>query len=143
MLLSKPVSYALRALTCLAHHRGKGVLLSSRIAAEQSIPGPFLVKILGALTTAGIVSSIRGPGGGFKLAKETEKISLYDVHTVFEGVALAEECLIGLGKCGEIPNCPVHQHWKEPKQVVNEFLKSTTIADLLNGEGKAKRPAKR
>jgi len=142
MLLSKPVSYAVRALTYLAHERHEGAMLSSKIAELQSIPAPFLAKILGALTTAGIVTSVRGPGGGFRLAKDPAQISLYDVHVVFEGVTLTEECLLGHGKCSDATKCAVHRMWKGPKLALMSFLEETTIADLAGSEPVSKRSGK-
>lgn len=130
MLLSKPTSYAVRALTCLAIYRNEGPILSTRIAREQSIPAQFLIKILGTLTTAGLVRSTRGPGGGFELAVDPRGISLLDVLNIFEGVTLTEVCLLGLGECSDTTACPVHHRWKTQKLEVMGFLRQTNIAEL-------------
>ncbi|MBI5058805.1 Rrf2 family transcriptional regulator [candidate division KSB1 bacterium] len=130
MLLSKPTSYAIRALTCLATYRHEGPILSTRIASEQSIPAQFLIKILGTLTTAGLVRSTRGPGGGFELAVDPRTISLLDVLNIFEGVALTDECLLGLGRCSDNDSCPVHHRWKTQKLEVMGFLRQTNVAEL-------------
>jgi len=130
MLLSKPVCYAIRALTCLATYRNEGPILSTRIAREQKIPAQFLIKILGLLTTAGLVRSTRGPGGGFQLAVDPRTINLLDVVNIFEGVALAEECLLGLGKCDDSAACAVHHRWKSRKLEIMGFLRQTNIGEL-------------
>jgi Rrf2 family protein len=130
MLLSKPTSYAIRALTCLAVYREEGAILSSRIAEEWSIPAQFLIKIMGTLTTAGLVHSTRGPGGGFSLAADPASITLLRVLNLFEGVGLTEECLLGLGKCSDVTACAVHYRWKSPKSELMNFLSQTTIAEL-------------
>jgi Rrf2 family protein len=130
MNFSKPVTYAVRALIHLAREGGKGPVLSSVIAHDQSLPAPYLIKVLGTLNAHGMVTAARGRGGGFTLAKDSKKISLYDVFTLFEGLALTQDCLLGLGKCGEVCHCPVHVRWEPPKGHMENFLRTTTIADL-------------
>lgn len=143
MFLSKPVSYAVRALTYLAQHPDAGPHGSATIAEAQSIPAPFLTKILRLLTTAGFIASVRGPGGGFALVKAPEQISLLDVHSVFEGVALTDNCLLGHGKCADSTPCAVHDLWREPKKAMLAFLESTTIADLAGVTDRPKRRSKK
>ena len=130
MNFSKPVTYAIRSLIHLACEGRKGPVLSATIAKEESLPAPYLIKVLGILTTHGMVKAVRGRGGGFTLAKDPAEISLYDIFVLFEGLALTEDCLLGLGKCGEVDHCPVHDKWEHPKGVMEEFLKTTTIKEL-------------
>jgi Rrf2 family transcriptional regulator, iron-sulfur cluster assembly transcription factor len=131
MIFSKPVSYSIQALIYLAKNQNDGPVLTSRIAADGKLPAPFLSKILGNLTTAGYVEATRGPGGGFNLAVDPKTISLFDIYVLYEGFQLTQECLLGLGKCGGDTACAVHQRWKEPKRHYMEFLRETTIADLV------------
>jgi Rrf2 family protein len=130
MNFSKPVSYAIRALICLARERKNEPVLSSKIAQSESLPAPYLIKVLGMLNTAGMIVATRGRGGGFALAISPKKICLYDIFVLFEGLSLTQDCLLGLGKCGEVCNCPVHDRWEVPKSQLEKFLKKTTIADL-------------
>lgn len=132
MNFSKPVSYAIRSLIHLARHGGKGPILSSTIAQAESLPAPYLIKVLGVLTTHGIVKASRGRGGGFTLAKPASEINFYDVFILFEGLALTQDCLLGLGKCGEVGHCPVHEKWEAPKGHMEAFMKNTTIEELAN-----------
>ncbi len=142
MLLSKPVGYAVRALVHLAQHQDDGPQLNARIAEEQAIPGPFLIKILSSLTTAGYVSSVRGPGGGFTLRRDPATIRLLDVLNVFEGFGLTEECLLGNGICSDETPCHVHRFWTAPKAELMEFLESTTIHHLAFTESKSRKTVK-
>ena len=130
MNFSKPVTYAIRALTHLARAGNKSPVLSSTIAHEESLPAPYLIKVMGTLTTNGMVVATRGRGGGFSLAVSPQKINLYDIFILFEGLSLTRDCLLGLGTCGEVEHCPVHARWGEPKGHVENFLRTTTIADL-------------
>jgi Rrf2 family protein len=130
MNFSKPVTYAIRSLIHLAREGSKGPVLSSRIAEEESLPAPYLIKVLGILTTHGMVKASRGRGGGFSLAKHPSEINLYDIFVLFEGLSLTQDCLLGLGKCGDVEHCPVHQKWEQPKGQMEAFLKTTTIDEL-------------
>jgi Rrf2 family protein len=130
MNFSKPVAYAIRALTHLARSGEKRPVLSGAIAREESLPAPYLIKVLGTLAANGMVTATRGRGGGFILAMNPKKISLYDIFILFEGLALTRDCLLGLGKCGDNANCPVHERWENPKGHMEKFMRTTTIADL-------------
>ncbi|NUO18889.1 Rrf2 family transcriptional regulator [bacterium] len=130
MIFSRPTSYAVRALVYLAHHYGRGPVLGSDIAKGENLPAPFLAKLMRELTSSGIVKASRGPGGGFVLGRDPRQISLWDVFTQYDGLALSGECLLGCGTCSEDNSCYVHAEWAEPKAVLKSFLKRTSIADL-------------
>jgi Rrf2 family protein len=130
MIFSKAWGYAVRALLYLAEHKEQGPVLSSVIAEEESIPGPFLVKILGTLAGAGIVESTRGRGGGFILRADPENIALYDISVLLENPAGSGNCILGYGDCIGDDSCPIHEHWVEPRKQIDNFLANTTLADL-------------
>ncbi|MCB1060143.1 MAG: Rrf2 family transcriptional regulator [Calditrichaeota bacterium] len=82
------------------------------------------------LSSNGFVNSSKGPGGGFTLLRKPEEIALYDVFILFDGLTLAQDCILGHGVCSDETACCVHQLWKTKKAEVESFLKITTIADL-------------
>jgi Rrf2 family transcriptional regulator, iron-sulfur cluster assembly transcription factor len=131
MLFSKPWTYAIRALLYLAEHRKEGPILSSQIADAENIPASYLVKILGTLNGTRIISSTRGPGGGYSLLKNPESIRLLDIVTPFESVDLFDNCILGLGHCSDNDQCPVHKRWKDTKLQLIQFLEETTLADVM------------
>jgi Rrf2 family iron-sulfur cluster assembly transcriptional regulator len=131
MIFSKPTSYAVRALVHLAQNRNKGAILATDIATAETLPAPFLSKLLRELSANNVVMAVRGPGGGFLLNKDPAEISLYDVFMLYDGLTLSNECLLGHGACSDETACCVHMHWKPTKRIVEEFLKATTIADLV------------
>ncbi len=130
MIFSKQTSYAVRALVYLAQNNSKGAVLATVIAKAENLPAPFLSKLLGELSANGVVTGARGPGGGFTLAKDPEDISLYDIFLLYDGLTLAKDCLLGCGVCSDETACCIHEHWKNNKAAIEQFLKSTTIADL-------------
>ncbi|MCB9357807.1 MAG: Rrf2 family transcriptional regulator [Calditrichaeota bacterium] len=131
MLLSRPTTYAIRAVLCLARQNSDEPLLAPSIAKAEQLPASFLSKLLRTLSEAGILHSSRGPGGGFRLAKAANEINLQSISVLFDGLALANECLLGYGKCEDSTPCPIHKLWGPRKSEVEEFLTGTTIADLL------------
>lgn len=140
MLLSRPTTYAIRALLHIARQNSDRPLLAPSIAESERLPSSFLSKLLRTLSEAGILTSSRGPGGGFRLARPADKISLQDVSVLFDGLSLANECLLGYGKCMDQTPCPVHKIWGPRKENVQEFLASTTIAELLALESRRTAP---
>jgi Rrf2 family protein len=130
MFFSKSWNYAIRALIYLAEHRDEGQILSSDIAKEESIPGPFLVKILGTLATANIVISTRGRNGGFRLKQEPDQITLMDIARIFDFFQGSSKCLLGYGACERDETCPIHKHWAEPERLIKEFLENTTLEKI-------------
>lgn len=131
MLLSRPTTYAVRALLYLAKQDASVPVLSPTIAKEEHLPAPFLAKLLRTLAEARILTSNRGPGGGYRLAKSPDEISLQDVAVLFDGLSLANECLLGYGPCSSTTPCPVHSLWGPRKEYMQNFLATTTIAGLL------------
>jgi len=123
-----------RALLYLAQQDPSMPVLAPTIAAAERLPAPFLAKLLRTLSEAKILSSSRGPGGGYKLAKSPDEITLNEVAILFEGLALAHECLLGYGVCSDDTPCPVHKVWGPRKTYMQDFMCQTTIGALLRLE---------
>lgn len=130
MIFSKQTSYAVRALVFLAQYDSPGAVHATAIAEAENLPAPFLSKLLRELSARGVITGARGPGGGFTLAKSPKDISLYDISLLYDGLTLAQDCLLGCGVCSDETACCIHKHWKQTKSAIEQFLKSTSIADL-------------
>jgi len=130
MFFSKAWNYSIRALIYLAEHRDEGTILSSVIAKEEALPGPFLAKILGTLASANIVESTRGPKGGFILKADPENVNLLIIAKLFEHFETSGKCLLGYGACERGAPCPIHEFWAEPEQQIIKFLENTTLAKI-------------
>jgi Rrf2 family protein len=85
MKLTQATVYAAHALTYLASHEGDRPLASHLIARASGIPELFLLKVLKSLVQAGLLHSMRGPNGGYRLARKPKDISLLEVMEALEG----------------------------------------------------------
>lgn len=101
---------AIAAMSAVAEHHPSGkALTSSDIARLRNLSQPLVAKVMTALTLAGYIIGTRGPGGGYRLAKNPDTIRIYDIVSVFEGVEGELECPFGPGYCGHHPPCPMHE----------------------------------
>ena len=130
LLFSRSCEYALQAVLYLAQEsQGKPVVLQE-ISTALNIPYHFLSKVLQVLTRDGIVSSYKGPNGGFALGRAASEISLVDIVRAIDGEAFLEGCVLGFSSCSEESPCPVHHSWKQAKEIMHEMLRDKTIAEL-------------
>ena len=129
MLLSQTTEYAVRAVVFIAA-RHPPTVRASELAETLELPRNYLCKTLGALARAGILASTRGPNGGFRLRRAPSAITLSDVTRAFVPSS-PRRCLLGLGPCGQNPDCPVHHRWLPSAQSIDRFFHSTTIGDLV------------
>lgn len=129
MIYSKPCEYAIRALVFLARFPG-GAAQGTVIAEGENLPAPVLGKVLQELVRKGLLESRRGPGGGFRLARKPQLITLRDVVAAIDGLNQFAECAVGLEGCSDESPCPVHDTWKALRSRLMNYLEVTTLADM-------------
>ena len=132
MLYSKPCEYAIRALSYLALSPDRGSAQGQEIASSENIPAPVLGKILQALVRKGLLESRKGPGGGFRLARRPELITLRDVVAAVDGLDHFLECAVGLERCADDAPCPLHDSWKGLRTQVMNYLETTSLAEMAS-----------
>lgn len=130
MQLSQTAEYALRTMACLARNEGRGPLRAKDIAPVTGIPLPFLSKILRRLTTAGLLTSARGHGGGFALARPAEEIIFAEVLRAVDCEPVANHCVFGWAECDESDPCPLHSQWVDLKRAIDSWAQNRTLADI-------------
>lgn len=129
MLFSTATGYALRALAAMPEDGSYS--LAKDLAAHLGLPGPYLAKILQTLAQEGILNSVRGPRGGFKLARSAHKVTVGEVVSVLDGMEAMSGCVMGFINCdGREKPCPLHHAWCEVKNHLEETLSMVTIRDL-------------
>ena len=128
--------YGLRALTLLAseHDLNKPMQIHA-IASRQQIPEDYLRQLLLQLRTAGLVKSVRGPHGGYLLAKAPTDISMSEVLRVLEGAPDEMTCRYAKGEvsepCALYAGCAMRQRWDNATTALAAVLEETMISDLV------------
>ena len=129
-MLSKSGVHAVRALVVLAGLPAGEYRGASAIAGETGAPRNYLGKLLQLLSRRGVVESQKGLGGGFRLAKSPDDISLFDVIDALEDTARWNECILGNPACSDGRPCAVHDRWGPVRDSYLRLLKQTRIIDL-------------
>jgi Rrf2 family protein len=129
-VLSKSGVHAVRALVVLAElplgeYRG-----AVSIAGQTGAPRNYLGKLLQLLSRHALVESQKGLGGGFRLARAPEQISLFDVIDAIEDTSRWNDCILGNPSCSDGNPCSVHDRWGPVRESYLGLMKKTTIADL-------------
>lgn len=133
MRLSATDIYALQALGYLATQQEETWVASEDISQATGVARPYLVRILAALTTNGIVSSKKGVGGGYRLSRAAEEINLRDVMRAIDGPVAPLSCisLKWHQPCVEEPRCHARSSiWRRLRDAVLAVLAEFTVADL-------------
>ena len=143
MIYSKACEYAIRALTYLARTEDGQPAQAQEIARVEKLPLPVLGKILQELVRKGILGSRRGPGGGFRLARRANLITLRDVVAAMDGLDHFHTCAAGLPMCGDDAPCPLHDSWKIIRTQILKDLETTTVAQMAQAVARKKERARR
>lgn len=128
-MISQTAEYALRAVAQLCS-RPDEAQTTQQIADATRVPLPYLSKVLQALTRAGLIRSVRGLHGGFKLLQEPETLSVYDVIQAVDPLQRILTCPLGLEVHGT-HLCPLHRRLDDAFLQVEQAFRESTIADLL------------
>jgi Rrf2 family iron-sulfur cluster assembly transcriptional regulator len=134
MQLSTKGRYAVMALTDLAGRGDGRAICLADIAEKQQISRPYLEQLFARLRRRGLVTSVRGPGGGYRLARPPSEVSIADV------VLAADESLRATRCGGKGPGCMrggarclTHDLWEETGRQIESYLASVSLADVLAG----------
>jgi Rrf2 family protein len=128
-MISQTVEYALRAVVHLASS-SPSPRTTDQIATATRVPKAYLSKVLQRLTSAGVVHSQRGIGGGMTLAKPPSELTILEVVTAVEPIGRIRTCPLGLAAHG-VNLCPLHRRLDDALATVEEAFRSTTLAEVL------------
>lgn len=129
MILSKSCEYAIQAMLYLVSHKNEIVGLKE-IAEDLEIPQYFLSKIMQVLVKRGLISSIKGPNGGFRIKMAPDQISLLAIVDIIDGLSAFDRCGIGMKLCDDAYPCPIHEKFKPFRDDIRKFLEKQTVALL-------------
>jgi len=106
------------------------------ITRRLRIPAHFLAKILQDLTRKNLLVSLKGPTGGFALAKPPEAIRLIDIVKAIDGNDLFEKCAMGFPECSTSNPCAFHEEWAELREGLERLLASKSVLEIARKMGK-------
>jgi len=140
MKLSTKGRYGLRALIDLAMYSEDEAVSIASIAARQNISESYLEQLVGKLRNAGLVVSIRGAGGGYKLAKRAQEISVGDILRALEGNLKAVECpgIKEENGCQSADLCVTKYVWQKINDSITYAVDDMKLDQLIEESKKAK-----
>ena len=132
MKIGTRTRYGLRSLLEIALNDSSKGILQKDIAASQALSNKYLDHIIHALKTAGLIVNVKGKKSGYRLARDPEQITVFDVHEAFEPGICLVECLSSNYNCDRGDFCLARGMWKDLNLMIVSYLKSITIRDLMN-----------
>ena len=153
MQLSTRGRYAVMAMVDLASRQTMGCecgpVCLAEIAASQQLSLAYLEQLFARLRRSGLVASSRGPGGGYRLARDSDRISIAAIIAAVDEPIRATRCDATSGPCLALPGqlserCQTHDLWAELGRQITLFLGGVTLADVVLGQvrGRAAAPAR-
>lgn len=132
MRLSTKGQYAVRAMVDLAYYSQDKPVTLHDIAEREDISINYLEQLFAKLRRNSIVNSVRGPGGGYVLAKKAEDIKIGEIVEAVEESLAPVACVEGDSGCSRIDKCVTFKLWKGLGDRIRGFLNSMTVKDLCD-----------
>lgn len=140
-MFSQTSEYAIRALSILSRYPRDQYVLVGTLAANAELPHHYLSKILQNLVRMQILESRKGSRGGFRLARDPDDITLYEIVNAIENLGQTRHCLLGQAECSDERACPLHEFWTGITSEYLRTLQQTSLGDLVRFDGKLRSTA--
>ena|SRR5689334_5704497 len=140
MRLTTKGRFAVTAMMDLALHHGSGPVTLAEISGRQKISLSYLEQLFGKLRRHQLVESVRGPGGGYVLAKDMEQVTVTEIILAVDEPIDATQCG-GKENCHDDRKCLTHDLWANLNQRIFDYLGGVNLRQLVDSE-KAKEAAK-
>ncbi|MBQ7159447.1 MAG: Rrf2 family transcriptional regulator [Treponema sp.] len=133
MKISTRGRYALRFMIDLAQHDNGSYVALKDVSARQNISIKYLEQITSLLSKFGLLLSVRGPQGGYKLAKQAREYSIAEILRITEGSLAPVSCLeTPVNTCPRKETCQTIRLWEGLDKAINDYLSSVTLQDLTD-----------
>ena len=130
MRLTTKGRYAVTAMLDLALHKNQGPVSLSDISSRQAISLSYLEQLFSKLRRSELVSSVRGPGGGYELKRGSDEIFVAQIIDAVDESVDTTKCQ-GAGDCQGGETCLTHYLWEDLSEQIHTFLESISLADLV------------
>ena len=132
MMVSTRGRYAIRVMIDLAEHNTDKYTAMKEVAERQNISLKYLERILPVLVEHKLIEGVHGKGGGYRLTRRPEEYTIGEILRLTEGDLAPVACLeCNAEPCERMPDCRTLPLWAELNGIINEYLDSKTIADLM------------
>lgn len=132
-MISTRGRYAIRVMLDIAKNQNDGYVPMKAVAERQGLSLKYLEQILPALTKNKLVEGVQGKGGGYRLVRKPEGYTIGDILRVTERDLAPVSCLVeGAEACNRRNQCQTIDFWEGLNTVINDYLDSKTLADLMN-----------
>ncbi|MBX2887699.1 MAG: Rrf2 family transcriptional regulator [Ferruginibacter sp.] len=135
MMFSKACEHGIKAVIYIATQsmEGRRVKIGD-VVKNSGSPEAFTAKVLGVLTKHHILSSHKGPNGGFEIdSRKIKSTKMSDIVFAIDGDSIYNGCGLGLSECSNIEPCPVHHKFVKVRDEINKMLTTTSLYDLALG----------
>lgn len=138
-MISNSSKYALKAVLYLAVNTSAGKkVMAKDLSGPTNVPKAYLSKLMQELSRHNLISSTRGPGGGFYLTEANRNVTLMEIIQVIDGDNRLKSCVLSLKHCNEDHPCPMHHLVGNTKTNFVKNLENTTIEDLVQNVAQGK-----
>jgi len=131
--IGRNTDYAARVVLHLACLEEGTLVPIAEIAAKRLLPKPYTRRVVGELAQAGLVETVRGAGGGIRLAKPAAEISMLDVVSALEGGIVLNRCVDDPKACPLSVTCPVQRSWTDATRMLEAHLAGVRFDQLADG----------
>ncbi len=131
MRLTTKGRYAVTAMLDLALHKDQGPISLSDISQRQAISLSYLEQLFAKLRKSSLVSSVRGPGGGYELFRDAGSIYIAEIVDAVNESVDTTKCR-GAGNCQDGETCLTHYLWEDLSEQIHSFLQGISLADLVS-----------
>ncbi len=131
--LSTKCQYGVRAMYEISRGYPYKPITIKVISRRQDVSVPFLEQILSKLRKAELIKSVKGPGGGYLLKREPDKITIGNIVKELEGPVAITSCLNPEEGCVRVDGCVIHLLWRSLGRQIEDFLNTITLNDLISG----------
>lgn len=140
--LSTKGQYGVRAMFEIAKGYPSSPTTIREVAERQEVSVAYLEQILNTLRKAGLILSVKGPGGGYLLSRPPAMVSIGEILRELEGPVAITSCLDPMEGCSRVDFCVTHLLWRSLGEKIEAFLNTITLGDLLNEESLLKQMVK-
>ncbi len=142
MKINTKTRYGLRTMIELTLANQETGMLQKEIARNQCISEKYLDHIISALKVSGLIKNVKGKKSGYKLTRESDKITVNDIFLAFDSRVVDMECFDESYDCDRFDQCAAKDFWIKFDTIIDDFLTSITLKDLAEDELKKRKESR-